>query len=258
MRATGLPFVLGIILGTMGFDRPLFAQATIAPKTVTLTRTSAPLGEILREITTQTGLGIELVNVDPKAICDVKFDQVPFWIALEDISAKTSSRITIGKEGRQITLTKSSNPRTISAVDGPFRIVVKQVTNRIDLETGTTTTEVTLDCHWEPLLPVFRIDSEPTITAVTDDRDTKLTVTPNKAKVPPRGCHYTTVVRIPNIPRSATKLKQLTGSFVVTAAEKMLSFRFTDLQATTPQTEKRWNYESLDFLSTPPVDTTPS
>ena len=237
MRASGLPIVLAIMLGIAGFDRPLFAQPTIAPKVVTLTRTQAPLGEILREITTQTGLSVELVTGNPKPAIDVKYDRVPLWTALEDIAAKTSSRITLGKDGRRITLTTPPIVRSISAVDGPFRIVVNHVTSRIDLETGATITEVTLDCHWEPRLPVFRIDSEPTITTVTDDRGTKLTVTPNKAKVPPRGSHYTTVVRIPNVPRSATKLTNLSGSFTVTAAEKMLSFRFTDLLPTTPQTQ---------------------
>ncbi len=237
MRATGLPIVLAIMLGTVGFDQPLFAQQTIAPKVVTLTRTQAPLGEILQEITTQTGLPVELVNGNPKLALDVKFDRVPFWTALEDIATKTNSRITLGKDGRQITLTTPPILRSISAVDGPFRIILQQVTSRIDLGTGTMMTEVTIECHWEPRLPVFRIDSEPTITTVTDDRGTKLTVTPNKAKVPPRGSHYTTVVRIPNVPRSTTKLTQLSGSFQVTAAEKMLSFRFTDLLAATPQTQ---------------------
>ena len=237
MRATGLPIVLAMMLGISGFDRPLFAQPTIAPKVVTLTRTQAPVGEILREITTQTGLSVELVTGNPKLAIDIQFDRVPFWTALENIATKSGSRITLGNDGRRVTLTAPPILRSISAVDGPFRVVVTHVTSRTDFETGTAITEVTLDCHWEPRLPVFRIDSEPTITTVTDDRGTKLTASPNKAKVPPRGSHYTTILRIPNVPRSATKLTQLSGSFQVTAAEKMLSFRFTDLLTVTPQTQ---------------------
>ena len=84
-----------------------------------------------------------------------------------------------------------------------FRVAVKQVNPRIDFDTGKTFTEVTLEVHWEPRFPVFRIDSQPTITALGDDAGSKPTVVAARAKTPPTGFTHTTTIRIEGVPREA-------------------------------------------------------
>ena len=104
--------------------------------------------------------------------------------------------------------------------------MVKQVQARTDFEAGKTFAEVTLAVHWEPRFPVFRIDSEPTITAVTDDRGSRLTPITAKARTAPGGFLYTTTVRIEGVPREAKTLTRLAATFTVTASERMLPFAF--------------------------------
>jgi hypothetical protein len=59
---------------------------------------------------------------------------------------------------------------------------------------------------------------------LADDAGSKLTVTPTKTKVPTGDPVHTTTIRVHGVPRKATKLTQLSGSFVVTATDRMLPF----------------------------------
>ena len=122
-------------------------------------------------------------------------------------------------------------PPAVASTDGPFRVAVQQVAGRTDFDTGRTTTEVTLLLHWEPRLPVFRVAGEPTLTRVSDDRGDRPRPPPAAARAAPTGCQFVTTVRLAGVPRAATKLTRLAGTFTVTAAEEMLTFRVADLGA---------------------------
>ncbi|HVK19513.1 MAG TPA: hypothetical protein VM533_21440 [Fimbriiglobus sp.] len=208
--------------------------SVISPKTVTLNKPDATLSDVLGELRSQTGLHVAAPGLS-EGPGPVQFDRTPFWTAVEQLAAKTGTRIALGKQGREITLVKRSGPMPPSSVDGPFRVAVRQVQVRTDFESGKTFSEVTLDVHWEPRFPVFRIDSEPAITAVADDRGSRITPATAKARTSPGGFLYTTTVRIEGVPRSATKLTRLAGTFTVTSSERMLPFAF-DLGGKTPVT----------------------
>lgn len=201
------------------------AGPTIPPRTFTLSKPDATLGTVLGEIRTQTGLAVDAPGLGGTHF-PAAFDKMPFWAAVEQLAAKTGTRIALSQQGREIALVKRTGLQAPSSVDGPFRVVVKQVQPRIDFETGKTFTEVTLAVHWEPRFPVFRIDSEPTITAVADDRGSPLAPVTAKARTAPGGFLYTTTVRVEGVPRDAKKLTRLAGTFTVTAAERMLPFAF--------------------------------
>ncbi len=205
------------------------AGPTIPPKTFTWSKPDATLADTLRELTKQTGIPVEASGVNASAPCPASFSGVPFWEALDQVAAKTGTRVAAGKHGREVILAKRTGPAAPAGVDGPFRVAVRQVQPRTDFETGQTFTEVTLDVRWEPRFPVFRIDSEPTISALADDKGSKLDAVTSRAKTPPTGFLYTTTVRVEGVPRSATKLTRLAGSFTVTASERMLPFVFDDL-----------------------------
>jgi hypothetical protein len=216
---------------TSGTARP--TNPAIPPKTVTLNKPDATLADVLGEFRKQTGLAADAPGLDASTPCPAAFHRTPFWSAVGQVAEKTGTRIALGKQGKEIALVKRTGPPAPSSVDGPFRVAVRLMQPRIDFETGKTFTEVTLDVHWEPRFPVFRIDSEPTVTAIADDKGSKLTPITAKAKTPPGGFLYTTTVRIEGVPRSATKLTKLAGTFTVTASERMLPFAF-DLGAKLP------------------------
>ena len=202
------------------------AGPPIPPKTVTLSKPDATLADVLGEIRKQTGLAVDAPGLERAASARSRFDRTPFWTAVEQLAAKTGTRIALGKQGREIALVKRTGPQAPSSVDGPFRVVVQAGATRTDFETGKTYTEITLDVHWEPRFPVFRIDSEPDHDHDRRRRGSAARPVTAKARTPPGGFLYTTTVRVEGVPRAATKLTRLAGTFTVTASERMLPFAF--------------------------------
>jgi len=211
------------------------AAEPIPPTLVRLNRPTGTLGEVLKDVALQSGLSVDATAFDPAAACAVTFEGIPLWNALESIAEKIQARIALGQNGRSVSLVKRNGPAAVSSVDGAFRIVVKQVQSKLDFESGKSVVEVTLDIHWELRLPVFRIDAQPTITAASADAGTPKANT-SRAKTPPRGRMYTTVVRLEGIPRSATVIRELNGIVIVTATPRMLRFEFVDLSGSSPVT----------------------
>ena len=207
----------------------------IAPRTVTFSKSNAVLGEAAGELTKQTGLPI---SVDPsflKAKCAANFNKLPFWNALEDLSAKTGTRIVYRDGGKSLSLEARGKSREVSSVSGPFRTIARQTTAKFDLELGQPGYAVQLDAHWEPRFPVFRISSAPQVTKATDDRGTTLTASSAKSFTQAAGyAHSFDVVRLDGLSRESKSIAVLNGSYTVTAAEQMLAFRFDDLTAKLP------------------------
>lgn len=152
----------------------------------------------------------------------------PFWATLEKLTRLYGHAIQVEDNGRAIKVVKS-DLKPIASVDGPFRIVVKSVTIRSDLEAGKVSYEVALLIHWEPRFPVFRIDTVPTVASASDERGTKLTSTAPKTKSPIGDSYaYFTTIRLDGLTRESKSIKTLEGSFTVTASPKMLAFSFDD------------------------------
>ena len=199
------------------------AADPIPPRTVTLKKPDATPADIgkLADIPV-TGAG-----TFPAA-----FDGVPFWTALE----RTGQRIVLRENGRRITLEPRGSSLEVSSVSGAFRTVARQVTARLNLETGQSVYDVQLEAHWEPRFPVFRVDAVPTITRATDDRGTVLTSTQTKARSQPTGATHALPVRLGGLTRDSKKVSVLAGHYTVIAADKMLAFSFPDLTAKLPIT----------------------
>lgn len=229
-----LGFRLGSVVLIVATANIALAQPTpIPPKTLTFKKSNPTLGDVLKEFPAQTGLAINAAGLDPKAPCPVAFDRTPFWAALDQVAAKSGAKVVLGNHGRQVTLAKRTGPPQPASTDGAFRVAVRQVNPRIDFDSGKTFVELTLDVHWEPRFPVFRLDGQPTLTALTADAGTP-TAAIAKAKTAPTGNLFTTTVRVEGVPRSATKLTRVAGSFTVTASPTMLPFVFENLAGPFP------------------------
>lgn len=215
----------------------LTAGPQIPPKTFTLNVKNPTLGDVLRELSEQTGLSIDASGLDRKTPAPVAFDNIPFWSVLDQTAVKTGSKIVLGDHGRHVTLAKRTGPPQPSSTDGPFRVAVRQVNPRIDFDTGRTFVDMTLDIHWEPRFPVFRLDAQPILTSLSADVGVP-TARTVKAKTNPTGSLYSTAVRIEGVPRSATKLTRVAGRFIVTASPTMLPFVFDSLAGPFPAVGK--------------------
>lgn len=166
---------------------------------------------------------------------EFKFGELPFWEAVERVANANGRRIELHDHGKRIVLAKRDGGHEVSCIRGPFRIAVKQVNGRLDLETGHSFQELQLDAHWEPRFPVFRIDSVPTITLAKDDFGNTLTASSASALSPVNGAaSHVLPVRLLNVPRKAGQIAELKGHFTVTASERMLPFAFQNLGGKLP------------------------
>jgi hypothetical protein len=213
------PIILLALVATLPAADP------IPPRTITLSKTDATPAELGKLA------GVPVTGGGP---FNATFDRVPFWAALERAAAATNTRIALRDEGRQVALEPRGSSLEVSSASGAFRTVARQVTSRLNLETGLATYDIALEAHWEPRIPVFRVDAVPTVTRAADDRGTKLTTPPASGRSSPTGATHPLPVRLTGLTRDSKKVAALAGHYTVIAADKMLAFTFDNLSAKLP------------------------
>jgi hypothetical protein len=154
---------------------------------------------------------------------------VPFWDALDRLAAAAGLRVALTDEGRAVELVPAA-AADVRSVAGPFRVAARQVVGRALLAENLTVHEVHLDLHWEPRYPVFRVETNPHVTAAADDRGVALRPHPAGVRTQPSGALHRAAVKLDGVTRDARRVGVLKGYFRATASEKLLAFRF-DLPA---------------------------
>jgi len=222
-----IPLVIGVGVAA---DKP----PPVAARTVTLT-TSGPLASVAGEFAKQTGLTLDLSAVDDKAKVDVKFNKAPAWDAIEAVADQVNCFVAV--VGDRVKLSRRPNGvgAVPSGIDGPFRVVLKRVVAKRDPERADAEYEFHLDVQWEPRFPVYLIDTEPKATATAGKKS--LSSDPASVQVMPTGYSHPAVVVLKNVPREAKQLDELSGTFRVVAAAKMLAVEFKDLTGDKPVTQ---------------------
>jgi hypothetical protein len=180
----------------------------------------ATLAQTLRDLESRTGLKLS-TTLDANLPSTPQPTATP-WEQLEALAKAHSARLVVTKQGKAISL--EAGPAAPSATSGAFRMVVKQVTSRRDLESGKTITEITVEVHWLPTQPVFRIDTAPDATISGPGK----LLNSGKVKTPTTACSHTVTFRLEG-PSRDVKTLDLQGTFTVTGAEKMLAFRVKDI-----------------------------
>jgi hypothetical protein len=213
----------------------LLVALAAAPPAVPPTRVTVPPGRTLAaaaaDIGRATGLRLDVSAADAGAAFPPAAD-LPFWAAVQQAADRTGHRIAVTRQGEQIALVRGAGGP--ASIDGAFRAAARGVTAKADYDTGRTAYEVSLDLHWEPRFPVFRVDAQPTITTATDDRGTALAAPAGGAKAAVTGYAHPATVRLDGLTRKSASIARLAGQFTVTAAPRMLAFRFADLAAKPP------------------------
>lgn len=204
----------------------------IAAKTVTLGK-AGTLAETVAEIATQTGLAFDLSGVDGSAAVKPELVATPFWQAVEALADQAGCFVSV--QGSKVKFSKRPNGvgAVPSSVNGPFRVVLKKVVAKRDLEAAGTEYELHLEVQWEPRLPVYLIDAEPQATAAVGKA--KFVAESPSVRTMPSGYSHPAVARLRNVPRDAKALDEVSGSFRLTAAEKVLKVEFKELTSDKPQ-----------------------
>lgn len=205
---------------------PAAGPGRIPPKLVTVNQPNGTLAGAIGEFTRQAGIPINLPGDAATTRCPVTADAMPAWEAVERVADQTRTRIELRDRGRSVALVGRLGPSAPASVDGPFRVAVRQVRAVRGFDPESSVVSVALDIHWEPRVTVFRLDAEPTITVVGTDIGGATPFAASRSKTPPDGAHYQTTVNIEGVPRAATSLIRVAGSFIVTVADRMLDFRF--------------------------------
>jgi hypothetical protein len=226
-RSVTFTLLFGVSLAALAADDE--EKFAIPPRAVKMEMTNSTLGKVAPELARKTGIPFGFPKDSAGQTCDGVFNEKPFWFALEMIADQTGNRIVLGDRGRKIALEPRGRSYEVSSVHGAFRVVARQVVGRVLLDSGSTVHEVQLDIHWEPRLPVFRIDSVPRVTKAVDDRGTVLTAQHTGSLSQPTGSLHSSIVRLDGLTRSAKRIAAIDGKFSVTASESMLAYRFEDL-----------------------------
>src|SRR5262249_2593541 len=195
-----------------------------APKQVMFDRKPVPPAELAKAIKEQTGIDVDVSALDSTKMVTPDFSNVPFWTAVEKLADRTGSHIVT--TGGRVVLKRGKLPvPSPSYVSGPFRFAVREVNARGDLQSGTSTYDVTLEVCWEPRLNTYRIDSAPRITAATDDAGKSLSVATGGSRTFTSGNIAPLSVRPLGLTRDAKKLN-LSGTVMITIADELLTFGF--------------------------------
>jgi hypothetical protein len=210
-----------------------------APTTITCQKADATLGDVTSELSKLSGIPISATGLDLQKKCPANFVKMPFWVALETTAKQTGTKIVLQEKGTKVALEPKGNSREVSAVNGPFRIVAKQVIGRELLDLGTTFHEVYIEVHWEPRIPIFRIDTQPRITKAADNRGVELLASTTSASTYPTESLSDMKIRLTGLTRQSSQIGVLAGEFRLTAATSMLSFRFRDLTSKLPITQSQ-------------------
>jgi hypothetical protein len=189
-------------------------------------KTVPVLGEVADALSKKSGVPITVAPPVIKAKCDVRFKDAPFWEALQTAVDRSGARIALTDGGRKVNLVPRGNSQESAATSGSFRVVAQQVVGRTLLEQGTTFHEVHLLVHWEPRLRVYRIDTAPRITKVTDVPGSKIVAAGGGAQILPSDSTSEMKVRLTGLTRDSEKITALSGVFSVTAADRILAFSF--------------------------------
>jgi hypothetical protein len=202
---------------------PLHAADSTPPpaRKVTITGEPKTLADIAKAIKEQTGTDVDVSALDPKPVA-ADFQKLDYWTAVERLSERSGSRIVM--IGGRVAL-KPGKSQAASFVSGPFRFVFREVFIRGDAESGNAGYTILIDVAWEPWLNTYRIDTVPKITDAKDDAG-------HSIKVPIGGSRtFTTsnfaelTVRPQGLTRDSKRLT-LSGSMMVTIADKLLTFTF--------------------------------
>ena len=212
-------------------------EPSVPPATLTITKTDATLTELLTAIEQQTDIKVDS-SVEAKPL-NISWNKEPFWAALQSLADATGTRIALRNQGKTIKLVERGDGKIVADVSGPFRIVVDEVISRFDLATGRQSSDIALTIHWQPTFPVFRISTEPMLETIQRDDETSLKIEPTRTRAATRGFVHSTRITLPGIPRNVKTITTLNGHFRVTAATRMIPFRFKTLTAikATPSTD---------------------
>lgn len=211
----------------------------LAPTQVTWQEQGTFLGKAKDTFPKQAGVEVSVSPGVIKAKLDADFKNTPFWEALQTSADRTGAQIALHSGGRKVELVPKGKSRESASTSGSFRVVSQSVVGKAILEQGTTFHEVQMLVHWEPRLRVYRIDTTPQISKVSDVPGSKIVAEVGGTQVLPADATSEMKVKLTGLTRDSDRITTLAGTFTVTAADKMLMFDYSAPNGKLPEAQKK-------------------
>jgi hypothetical protein len=219
-RRVILTAILGLALGSAPAAR---AADPLPPGgKFSLTKGSVTAKEFAAALETASGLKLDVSAVDAGSTIPADLKEVGYWAALDHLAKHTNSRLAIGGGGIALKPAATAVP---SSVSGPFRVAATEVNLRRDFAAGTNSCDLHLEIAWLPTTMVFRTDTAPTVTSLTDDAGAKLTASSASARTHTAGTVAPLILRPQGVKRAAKSLT-VAGWVQLTIADELLTFQF--------------------------------
>jgi hypothetical protein len=103
--------------------RKMENERLVAPKRVTMALKDKSVKEALDEITKQTGYKIEFSGNNTDAKLDFKFDNAPFWVAIDKVAAAAGCVVFAEYEDETVRVYNQDSVNPYVAYAGPFRFL---------------------------------------------------------------------------------------------------------------------------------------
>ena len=233
-------YIHTISLSSLAYGAEGGPQQILEPRRITYREKNMDARQAIADLVRQSGIEIDVTEMKNPGTIVIPLKETTFWHGLQSIAEETKCRVAIAHRGKSIALVPLvASSREPESIDGPFRLVIKQIEARLDSTSGQSSYDITMEIAWESQIPVLRIDAVPTITEAEDDGNHHLSVKPISARNPTEGTHFIAKFRVDGLSRKSQKISRLQGSIGVTAAQSMLHFSFNQLAK--PQTKKVQN-----------------
>jgi hypothetical protein len=220
-------------------DAQFFVAADLPPlpagKKVTLPREKMSLSKALAEVERQSGIRVEDLRETGDAEIQVDVEDCLFWQAVDRIARAAEASVYVYPRSGRVVLVKAQGPHQPGRISysGPFRIALKEVGTKLNLESGGRTTLATFEVAWEPSLQPFYLETRPQNLRIVDDRGQPVAAPDaGNSQAPIDG--RTALVfdaPLPAVPRATQGLASVEGELTAIVPSKMLQLDFAAVDA---------------------------
>jgi hypothetical protein len=194
---------------------------------ISLDATAMPLGEAVASVARQANIPIDTERAAKDRPVRLKLENATLWDALDQLARATDHRLLVGHQGKRIALVKEPCRAMPIFNSGPFRFAAREARGRLEFESGISRTDVLIDFAWEPKFKGYFVELDPKSLSAKDDHGRMLTVVDEgSTRVPVGDSGLDLAVKLKDVPRTAKKLAELTGTVKIIGTSQLLQFAF--------------------------------
>jgi hypothetical protein len=208
------------------FLLPLLLAAEPQASRVSLDGQRRTLAQAALELGRQANVAIDTERADAQRPLAVRFDNVPFWDALEQLARASDSRITVSSQGARVALSRGPYRPIPVSVTSPFRFAWRGSSGRLSAETPSPHTDIAIEVAWEPSFKAYYLELDPNSITATDSQGKPLTIINEGAsRVPVATGTPELNIKLRDVPRSVGRLN-VSGAVKFLGTSEMLQFAF--------------------------------